>query len=212
MEIFIYDSDNKEKIRMPVIPKSIAISSPQKTERFETVVNGEFNFAGQLAGRKFQLTAFFPVKDYPFVKDATLKGMKYVDKIQEWRNTKKPVHIYITDLEVGFKAIIPSMQYSIKDGSGDIYFEMSIEEYNFNPVLSKNKNELPSTAKEQIKVTKDGYVKADDKVRNNIRTGPGIGFSLATISSTVSKLRSLRQYGDWIQVQGGWLHKKFIIK
>lgn len=211
MDIYIYNNDQKDSIKLPVIPESVGISSPQSIETFNTIGQGDIKLIGELGNRQIKLDAFFAVKDYPFLKDSSLTGMEYVNKLQAWRAERKPLYVYVTDLEFATRCVIENIEYQVKDGSGDIYYSISISEYVYAKEKAKRPEDKPKTAdKDKVSVSKDGYTNVNDKIRNNVRSGPGIGYEITRVASTVRRLRSLRRYGEYVQVKGGWILKDYL--
>lgn len=219
MDIFIYNYNKKEFFQFPIVPLDIAIDVSQEVEKFDSIQAGKVSLIGLMGNRKFNIESFFPVKDYSFTKNDKMKGMEYVRKIQEWRKTRLPVFIVIPDLDISFYCSIENFQYSVKDGSGDIYYNLNCEEYIIPQVkkinttkndkkkvitTSKNKNPKPLNSAYGI-VTAD-YL----NVRNGKSTKHGIigGLSQGT------KVKLFRLEGDWWHIyfgnHGGYVYAKYI--
>jgi len=129
MDIFIYTSNRKEVIKLPVVPNEVMISSPQKNEVFESISLGELKIIGLNGLKSLSLSSFFPTKDYKFLRDRTYKGFEYVNLIEKWRNARKPMRLIITNTNINMSISIDSFDYGVRDGSGDVYYTMAISEF-----------------------------------------------------------------------------------
>lgn len=207
MDIYLYDNKNKDFIKFPVVPESISIDSIQKMETFESLGQGDLKILGLMGNRKFDLNSFFPVNDYPFLKDRTFRGMEYINKIENWRLTREPLIILISDLNINFKCVIENLTYTIQDGSGDIYYKLSIEEYKV-PVIKKTtvqqtkivtspQNQNVSQPSTTIDYLENSYGIVTAPSGLNVRTGNGIGYEKLGTLSYNEKVKLFRLEGDW---------------
>ncbi len=218
MDIFLYDNNKQDFIKFPVIPKEININSKQKIENFETITYGDLKLIGLKGNRKLSLDSFFPKTHYGFSKDRKLEGMQYVDKIEKWRETRTPLVLLISDLNINFKCVIDNLDYSIKDGTGDIYYKMSIEEFKVPTIKTQTNpsSKKPVTvSKPEVVVNKSTYgiVTADVL---NVRSGNGINYSIigSLKKNTKVKLFRLEGGGKWWHIyfgnKGGHVSAQYI--
>lgn len=212
MEIFIYNNDQSDKIQLPVIPESIEVSSNQSIETFKTMGQGNLKLIGELESREFSLECFFPANFYPFIHGWDMRdAMEYVETINDWRDQRKPIYAYISDLNIAGRFIISSMSYQIKDGSGDVYYKMKFEEYiskrqppTIDGILIKTSNLSTVT------VAKDGYSNNNSLIAGNMRTGAGTDYGFANVSLSEQKIRKYRQVGAYVQTNKGFILKKYL--
>lgn len=144
MDIFLYENTLKNFIKLPIVPLDLEVESPQDVETFKSIGQGELKIIGDKGARSFSIETFFPVHEYPFLKDRTYKGMQYVEIIQRWRDSKLPITVIITDLNINFKCAIENFSYRVQDGSGDIYYTLDLSESK-DPVIKKVTNVKVST-------------------------------------------------------------------
>lgn len=212
MDIFLYNVSKSEFIKFPVVPKKIEVQSPQKIETFETLGQGDLKIIGLKGNRSFSLESFFPVKDYPFLHDRTYKGMQYVDIIEKWRATREPLNVVISELKVNFNCVIENFTNAIQDGSGDIYYNLDIEECKIPQIkktstntkivtvaLKKGQTQPPTTT--DFNKNTYGIVTAKDGV--NVRSGEGIGYSKLGTLTYNTKVKLLRLNGTWWSISYG---------
>lgn len=140
MDIFLSNKNRSQIIKLPVIPSEIMIQSPNQNETFTTVAQGDILLIGPAGLKTLSLSSFFPVKNYPFLKDRTYKGMEYVNIIEKWKTSKEPIRLVIAakkpliNMLCGFE-----FEYGIKDGSGDIHYTLTLTEFKLLP-LQKRKS------------------------------------------------------------------------
>lgn len=121
-------------IELPVIPEDLGLTSPFNDEGYESM-NQELNLIGTRKLREIDLSSFFPIRDYPFLRSRKLWGMGYVRTIERWRDKRLPIRIIIAnDNSNGFSlnmaATIPTFTYETGK-SGDIDYKLSLKEFVF---------------------------------------------------------------------------------
>ena len=208
VDIFLY-GNTEANIIIPVIPKKIEIQSPQKIETFETLGQGDLKIIGLKGNRKLSLESFFPNKFYPFAKDREENALVYVNRIEAWRDSREPLSIAISGLEVFFKCTVENFNTAIQDGSGDIYYTLDIEEYKIPTIkkvtsstkiitvaLKPGQVEPPKTTT----VNSSTYGVVTNKKGTNMFSGAGLGYSKVKALTYNTKVKLLRLQGDWWQI------------
>ena len=95
MDIYLSVNNRADVMCLPVLPSSFTISKPQSTEIFETVSQGELQLIGVPKLKGITISSFFPVRDYPYLRDTSMKGWEYVYKIDTWiEQENKYNHFY----------------------------------------------------------------------------------------------------------------------
>lgn len=131
MDIFLSINNREQVIKLPVVPPSFEIQSPNNNETYNTVSQGDIKLIGLRGLESISISSFFPVKDYPFLRDRTYKGWEYVNIIKKWIDRRLPIRLVITDTPINMPCSIESFQYGVKDGSGDIYYTLALAEFKF---------------------------------------------------------------------------------
>ena len=131
MDIFISVNNREQVIKLPVLPKEFKIQSGMKNENYETISVGEIKLIGMPKLKPISLSSFFPNQDYPFLRDKTYKAWEYVNMIEEWNSRRVPIRLIITDTPINMACSIETFEYGEQDGSGDIYYTLSLEEFKF---------------------------------------------------------------------------------
>ncbi|MCM3411459.1 hypothetical protein [Metabacillus litoralis] len=137
MDIFLSINKRESVIKLPVIPSDFKIASPQNNNKLETISYGELNLIGLRGLKSLTISSFFPKKDYPFLKDRTYKGWEYVNIIESWKERRVPVRLIITDTPINIDMTIEDFEYGPQDGSGDVYYDLSLTEFRYLSSLEK---------------------------------------------------------------------------
>lgn len=131
MDIFLSINNREQVIQLPIVPAEFKVQSPFSNEVFSTISQGDIKLIGQRGLKSITLDSFFPVKDYPFLRDRTYKGWEYVKIIEAWRRRRVPIRLIITGTPMNIAMVIDNFEYGVQDGSGDVYYSLSLSEFKF---------------------------------------------------------------------------------
>ena len=128
MDIYLSVNNREEVIRLPVLPSTFTISKPQTTQVFETISQGELQLIGTPKLKGITISSFFPVKDYPYLRDRSMKGWEYVYVIDTWILRKLPLRLVITDTPINMAVAVKNFDYTVKTDS-DLWYKLELEEF-----------------------------------------------------------------------------------
>lgn len=131
MDIYISINNREQVIKLPVLPKEFKIQSGMKNESYETISIGEIKLIGMPTLKTISFSSFFPGQNYPFVRDQTYKAWEYVEMIETWKLRRVPIRLIITETPINMACTIESFEYGPQDGTGDIYYTLSLSEFKF---------------------------------------------------------------------------------
>ena len=127
MEIWLVQ--NGDRLMLPVTP----VFMPERSMNNEQInLNevGTVNLAGNKGLMTVTLESFFPAQDYYFNENkANLNPYYYVEKIEKWQLSKKPVRLIITDTPYNFEVLIDKFSAGEPDGTGDVHYTIETSEY-----------------------------------------------------------------------------------
>jgi hypothetical protein len=134
VEIFISINNNEEVIQLPTSPESYGIDSPWKNETFEGM-KIELNLIGLRGLKTIEISSFFPIRDYPFIRNRDMWGKEYVEAIERWRDRRVPIRLIIVSddphvMGVNMPVTIDNFEHKTKQ-DGDIYYTLSFKEFAF---------------------------------------------------------------------------------
>ena len=128
MDIYLSVNNRAEVMRLPVLPASFTISKPQTTQVFETVSQGELQLIGTPKLKGITISSFFPIKEYPYLRDTSMKGWEYVYMIDTWILKKLPIRLVITDTPINMTVAVTNFEYTVKT-DGDLWYKLQLEEF-----------------------------------------------------------------------------------
>lgn len=131
VDIFISINNREQVIQLPIVPREFQIGSPHGNETFKTISQGEIKLIGLRELKTLSIASFFPAKDYPFSRNKTYKAWEYVEIIESWADRRKPIRVIITDTPINLAMTIDNFEYGPRDGSGDVYYTLSLSEFKF---------------------------------------------------------------------------------
>ena len=120
MDIYLSVNNREQVIRFPVLPAEFTISKPQNNETFETVTHGDLKLIGTPGLKGITINSFFPIRDYPFLRDRSYKGFEYVYIIDKWIEAKHPIRLIISETPINMVCCVDDFEYTIKR-DGDLY-------------------------------------------------------------------------------------------
>ena len=136
MEIWI--KQDKEALRLPVLPASFQMDSTQNNTSVNVNAVGEVNLLGKRNLSAVSFSSMFPAQKYDFCQYSSFpKPKKCVDMITKWRKSGQPVALTITGLISGYYSI-ESFSWGMDDGTGDIGYTIEFKKY-YKPKVKKVK-------------------------------------------------------------------------
>lgn len=129
------------KFTIPVTPAKYTVQTEQMNKIVDILELGEVLVFGNPKLKRLKFSAFFPATfhEYPFVVGDIMEPTECVNLMINWKESKEPVRVIITDSPVNLMMGITDFDYSEKDGSRDIYFDVSFIEYkDLNTPLANN--------------------------------------------------------------------------
>jgi nucleoid-associated protein YgaU len=143
IEFWLTSHDGKEKIRLPVNPESLSVSSPFGFEDINVNRLGEITIIGFRELKEYSFSSFFP-RDYnPTYCEYTNipRPWDLINRLERWRGTRQPCRFIVTGTLINTPVTIRELNYEPdKAGNpGDIYYSITLKE--FRPVsFAKVKN------------------------------------------------------------------------
>ncbi|WDV47144.1 hypothetical protein PV797_05430 [Clostridiaceae bacterium M8S5] len=131
MDIFLSINNREEVIKLPVLPTEFKTNSSMKNQSYETISQGEIKLIGTESLKTISIQSFFPNKEYEFARDDKYKGWEYVELIEDWKKKRIPIRLTITNSLINMPCTIESFEYGLQDGSGDIYYTLSLSEFKY---------------------------------------------------------------------------------
>ena len=154
MDIYLSVNNREEVIKLPVVPSSFTITKPRNNKKFETVSGSELKRIGVSALKGITIESFFPVRDYPFLRDRTYKGQQYVYIIDTWVNRRLPIRLIITDTPINMAVSVENFEYTIGQDS-NLNYVLTLEEF---PIINVTEQEQTTqTTTQEVETINASY-------------------------------------------------------
>ncbi|WP_342510590.1 hypothetical protein MKY34_11315 [Sporosarcina sp. FSL K6-1522] len=139
MDIFLSVNNRAEVIQLPIVPSEFKISSPVNNENFTTINQGDIKLFGERGLKSLVIASFFPHHDkhYPFARGENRLRWDYVKIIESWRDRKLRVRLIATGAPINIVMTIDDFEYGYQDGSGDIYYTLTLSEFKMIQLKTK---------------------------------------------------------------------------
>jgi hypothetical protein len=131
VDIFLSINNREQVIQLPIVPETFKIPSPVKNSTYTTINQGDIKLIGLRGLKSLTIDSFFPSKDYSFSRDKTYYGWEYVEIIESWIDRRIPIRLIATNTPINLPMTIENFEYGLQDGSGDVYYSLSLSEFKF---------------------------------------------------------------------------------
>lgn len=160
MDYYLSFNNNKERLRLPVIPSSFNITIPHQNTSVDITNLGEINLIGKTGLATMTIESFFPKQQYSFCfYNDFPTPYECIKLLLKWKDSGKPIRVIVTDTPINYAMAIESLTYSEVDGTGDVYFTLDLKEYKFVKTTTVQVGQLKSPqTKRQTKSTQKEYV------------------------------------------------------
>lgn len=136
MEFII--SQSGYNLRLPVPPDKYEVT----TGNLNTVVTveelGELLLMGKSKLASLSMETFWPSKQYSFCQYKNfILPYEAMNLIKKWKDSGKPVQVIITSTPINMAMSIDDFTYGERDGTRDVYFQISFKEYRYVKLSTK---------------------------------------------------------------------------
>lgn len=130
-QMWLTFNGEKEKIQLPVLPSSFQVKNGSNNDSVDVVGLGEIVIMQSRPALQFSWSCFFPATRFPGIQVSTItKPLSLVQKINEWKAGKQPIHLIATAVGIDLYATIESFNYSEEGGDPGTYqYSISLKEY-----------------------------------------------------------------------------------
>ena len=121
-------SCGEESLVFPVVPSEFGVSVSNNNGVVNIINAGDYSMIGKTGLKQITISSFFPAQEYNF-STGDANPYELVEMIDGWRMGTEPLNISVEDSPINFDCLIESFSYKENDGSGDVYFDLSLKEY-----------------------------------------------------------------------------------
>lgn len=130
-QMWLTHNAEKEKVQLPVLPESFKVSGGSNNDRVTVMGLGEIIVIQDRPALEFSWSSFFPAAAFPGVKVGSITPpLEIVERINSWKESKKPVHLIVTACGVDLYAAIEDFSYTENGGDPGTYqYDIKLKEY-----------------------------------------------------------------------------------
>ena len=127
LEIYLKGDDT---IRFPVTPSEVSCETSANISTESVNDLGNVSLFSGVELRTIPISSFFPNRQYSFCTYSNVEPpYEFVSKIEKWQNEGKKLRYIVSDGYTNIPVMINSFSYREQDGTGDVYFDLSLIEY-----------------------------------------------------------------------------------
>ena len=218
-QFWLSNNAGKDKMQLPVLPEQITITHDSQNESVFVAGLGEVTFIQDPTAEAYEWNSWFPAVAHQGMnirKKKLKKPQEYVDKIEEWIASKKPIKFSITGTKIKTFCSIEKWNYYERGGDpGTLYYTITLKEYREIKVrkLDVKSGKIIGSGGGSDGGTKTGVVKTDGSRL--------MMYSKASTSSEIvkkikngSKVTITDQSGSWYAIEydgkSGYAQTKYI--
>ena len=146
LEIYLKGDDT---IRFPVTPSEVSCETSANISTESVNDLGNVSLFSGVELRTIPISSFFPNRQYSFCTYSNVEPpYEFVSKIEKWQNEGKKLRYIVSDGYTNIPVMINSFSYREQDGTGDVYYDLSLIEYKeikLNKTTSNNNANNNST-------------------------------------------------------------------
>ena len=130
MNIYI-SAHGKEinEVQLPILPENIELRMTQNNTSVIVHNFGEINLKGKRNLYSVSFESIFPHEKYEFCKCDPLEPYTYVKIFQQWCEDNETLKLCVPGTLICIFCTIEEFTYSEKDGTGDVFYTLSLKEY-----------------------------------------------------------------------------------
>ena len=130
-EIWITHNAESDKMQLPVLPETLQITNGSNNGKVDIIGLGEVVVMRSRPALRISFSSFFPAAKFPGLQVENItKPLTLIEKINAWKESRKPVHFIVTSCGVDLYAAIENFTYSEVGGDPGTYqYSIELKEY-----------------------------------------------------------------------------------
>ena len=129
LELYLKENDSNV-LRFPVTPSEVICETSANISTESVNDLGNVSLFSGVELKSIPIDSFFPNKNYSFCTYNNIeKPYELVRKLETWQNNGTKLRYIVSDGYTNIPVMINSFTYQEQDGTGDVYFSLSLIEY-----------------------------------------------------------------------------------
>lgn len=114
---------------LPVTPESFEVGAGIKVETVNIHALGDIRIAGYPTLDSINISGFLPARQYSFAITDDVQPYAIVAQFKAWSASRAVVRFLVTGTDVNLPVLVETIRYGERDGSGDVYYTLTLAEY-----------------------------------------------------------------------------------
>ncbi len=154
-KMILKDTSGGTELVFPVTPSEFSASFGRNVLKVSIHQMGDVNFWGQAEAAEISLSVLLPAEERSYVFSGGYAGDPYgaIEKLKNWQTAGTVLRYIVSDTAVNLAVLLSRVKYGEKDGTGDVYAELTLSEYR---PLGAVKTEKSGTAAASARSSESG--------------------------------------------------------
>ena len=145
-QIILKDASKGTEFLFPVTPESFSVSFGRNVLKVNVHQMGDVHFWGQKTAATVGLSVMLPsgARSYAFSSDYSTDPYGAIELFKRWQDEGKILRFIVSETPVNLAVLLSEVQYGEKDGTGDVYVELTLSEYRETGAVKVQSTSNPS--------------------------------------------------------------------
>ena len=130
-KMILKDTSGGTELVFPVTPSEFSASFGRNVLKVSIHQMGDVNFWGQAEAAEISLSVLLPAEERSYVFSGGYAGDPYgaIEKLKNWQTAGMVLRYIVSDTAVNLAVLLSRVKYGEKDGTGDVYADLTLSEY-----------------------------------------------------------------------------------
>ena len=130
-KMILKDTSGGTELVFPVTPSEFSASFGRNVLKVSIHQMGDVNFWGQAEAAEISLSVLLPAEERSYVFSGGYAGDPYgaIEKLKNWQTAGTVLRYIVSDTAVNLAVLLSRVKYGEKDGTGDVYADLTLAEY-----------------------------------------------------------------------------------
>lgn len=129
-QFWMSNNAGTDTLQLPVLPEKITYKHNSKNDTVNVSGLGEITILQDPSALVLSFESHFPARAHQGSIPNPLEPQRYIDKIEEWRSSKKPIKFIVTGTQINAYFSVENFTYYEEGGDPDtLYYSIELKAY-----------------------------------------------------------------------------------